>query len=225
MSDTRTRFRRWRHTRPFGGGVCLLISAVFLGLPALSNFRIGDLILTVSTISGVSTVWLAVLMALCGVAALLWHHTRVVAGLSAMVIALVAFPAANFGGFVLGTLFGIVGASLVLAWRRLDDDVPAAGEASATAEPTDTEPADTEPADAVTEPLPPITDEPLAVVDESSTVVVESPAVVDEPTPVVDEPAAVTEALPPLEIRGAADVAPAIDPAPADQPAGGARAD
>ncbi|MFT4086246.1 MAG: DUF6114 domain-containing protein [Gordonia sp. (in: high G+C Gram-positive bacteria)] len=129
MKEKYRQFRRWTRKRPMAGGVCLLISAIFLSLPALSGFRIGDMVLSVSTISGVSTTLLAVLMALCGFATLFWLHSRVVAGLSAMVIALVAFPAANFGGFVLGTLFGIVGASFALAWRPVppaDDDAAAA---------------------------------------------------------------------------------------------------
>ncbi|MFT3714841.1 MAG: DUF6114 domain-containing protein [Gordonia sp. (in: high G+C Gram-positive bacteria)] len=118
------RFREWAHRRPFAGAVCLLISALFLALPAINGARIGDLVLTVSTISGVSTVVLCVLMALCGVAALLWLHTRVAAGLGAMVVALVAFPASNFGGYLVGTVFGILGAALVLAWRPLPDTAP-----------------------------------------------------------------------------------------------------
>ncbi len=131
-------FRAWTHRRPFGGGICLVISAILIGLPSLNNFRIGDLILTVSTISGVSTVVLAIAMGVCAVAALFWSHVRVIAGIAAMIIALVAFPAANFGGYVLGTLLGVVGASLVLAWRPLDDDDPAAdavtvGDTTATA--------------------------------------------------------------------------------------------
>lgn len=122
MREYLRRFRRWKHVRPFTGGVCLLIAAVFIGLPALSGFRIGDVVLTLSSVSGVSTVWLSVLMALCGVAALFWLRSRLLAGLSGMVIALVAFPAANFGGYILGTLFGIMGASFTLAWRPLPED-------------------------------------------------------------------------------------------------------
>lgn len=157
MKDGLRRLREWSRHRPTAGGICLVISAIFISLPSLNGFRIGDMILTVSTISGVSTVWLAVLMALCAVSSLFWLHTRVLAGLSAMVIALVAFPAANFGGYVLGTLFGIVGASLVLAWRPL----PAAEEAAADEEGAETSPepatvdaeAPTEPQTAVIEPV------------------------------------------------------------------------
>jgi hypothetical protein len=55
-------------------------------------------------------------MLLCGVASLLRPSVKLPAGVCAMIIALVALPAANFGGFIIGTLLGIVGASLVLAW-------------------------------------------------------------------------------------------------------------
>lgn len=109
--------RRWSKQRPTLGGVLLIISAIFLGLPSLNRFRVGDLILTVSTVSGVSTIVLSALMALCAVSALFWPHARILAGVAAMIIALVAFPAANFGGFIVGTLLGIVGAALVLAWQ------------------------------------------------------------------------------------------------------------
>ncbi len=112
--------RRWSKQRPTLGGVLLVISAIFLGLPSLSGFRVGDLILTVSTISGVSTIVLSILMALCAVTSLFWLHARVLAGVVAMIIALVAFPAANFGGYFVGTLLGIVGAALVLAWHPLE---------------------------------------------------------------------------------------------------------
>lgn len=188
MSDRRAQFRQWRHQRPFGGAVCLVISAIFLAIPALHNFKIGDIILTVSTISGVSIVWLSALMGLCAVAAMFWHHTRVVAGVSAMVLALVAFPAANFGGFVLGTLFGIIGASLVLAWRRVDDD--AAEAAADTAVVTD---APTVADAAIVTDAPTVTDVPPAV--DSPTVVDLPPAAsVLTPTPL----GGLTEALPPV---------------------------
>lgn len=144
MKGAYSRFRQWSRGRPFAGGVCLLLSAIFIALPSLNNFRIGDLILTVSTVSGVSTVVLAVVMALCGVAALLWLHARVAAGVAAMIVALVAFPAANFGGYLVGTLLGIVGASLVLAWRALPT-----GDSEATAA-SDTAASDTDVADADT---------------------------------------------------------------------------
>lgn len=58
--------------------------------------------------------------------------TRVLAGWMGGALALVALPAANFGGFVLGTLLGIFGAAAALSWTegirvRRNSGRPAAG--------------------------------------------------------------------------------------------------
>ena len=112
----RARFRNWRTQRPFWGATLIILSGLFLLLPAYTTIHVGDVMVTISTISGVSTLLLGALMLLCGVASLLRPSVKLPAGVSAMIIALVALPAANFGGFIIGTLLGIVGASLVLAW-------------------------------------------------------------------------------------------------------------
>ncbi len=85
----------------------------------------GDVLITISTISGVSTLFLGILMLLSGAICLAKPQARLPAGISAMVIALVALPAANFGGFIIGTLLGIVGAGLTLAWTGVP--LPTAG--------------------------------------------------------------------------------------------------
>lgn len=113
-----SRGRGWRSRRPFWGGVLICLSAAFLLLPAFTSLRIGDLLITITSIAGVSTLLLGALMAVCGAAVIARPDTRIPAGVSAMILALVALPAANFGGFVLGTLLGVVGAASVLAWSR-----------------------------------------------------------------------------------------------------------
>lgn len=114
----RERFRRWRGARPFWGSATVIASGLFLLLPAYTTFHVGDVLITISTISGVSTLLLGAFMLLCGVLPLMRPTVRLAAGVGAMIIALVALPAANLGGFVVGTLLGIVGASLLIAWTR-----------------------------------------------------------------------------------------------------------
>lgn len=116
LSDHRARFRLWRGGRPFWGGVVVIASGLFLLLPAYTTFQVGDVLISISTIAGVSTLLLGVFMLLCGTLPLLRPSLRLPAGVGAMIIVLVALPAANFGGFVVGTLLGIIGASLILAW-------------------------------------------------------------------------------------------------------------
>ncbi|WP_279387059.1 DUF6114 domain-containing protein [Rhodococcus sp. Eu-32] len=116
-STRRERFRRYRRTRPFWGGVQLIASAAFIVLPPLSSFHVGDVLLSVSTIAGVSTLLLGTLMSLCAFFVLTSPHARVPGGVVAMILALVALPAANFGGYLVGTLVGVTGSAAVLAWQ------------------------------------------------------------------------------------------------------------
>lgn len=114
----RERFRSWRAQRPFVGAVLMALSSVLLFLPAFSTLEIGDVLVSVSTIGGVSTLVLGSFMVLCAAAVLLGAAAvRIPAGLGAMLIALIALPAANFGGFVLGTVLGVLGSAYALTWR------------------------------------------------------------------------------------------------------------
>lgn len=95
----------------------LIASAAFIVLPPLSSFHVGDVLLSVSTIAGVSTLLLGTLMSLCAFFVLTSPHARVPGGVVAMILALVALPAANFGGYLVGTLVGVTGSAAVLAWQ------------------------------------------------------------------------------------------------------------
>lgn len=114
----RARFRRWRYTRPFWGGLCLLASGLMLMLPAVATVKVGDLLVSISTIAGVSTLLLGSLMLVCACSVLTHPAARLPAGVAAMVLALVALPAANIGGYVLGTVLGVIGSASTLAWAR-----------------------------------------------------------------------------------------------------------
>ncbi|MCZ4560870.1 DUF6114 domain-containing protein [Rhodococcus sp. IEGM 1401] len=114
--DRRARFRQWRATRPFWGGVFLTASGAMLLLPALATVEVGDLLISISTIAGVSTLMLGSMMLVCAFSVLVRAEARVPAGVAAMILALVALPAANFGGYVLGSLFGVIGSAATLAW-------------------------------------------------------------------------------------------------------------
>jgi hypothetical protein len=115
-STQRSRFRQWRSERPFWGGVALVASGLLLLLPAVATVKVGDVLISISTIAGVSTLLLGALMLVCAGSILMHDVARVPAGVAAMVLALVALPAANFGGYVLGTVLGVLGSAATLAW-------------------------------------------------------------------------------------------------------------
>lgn len=124
MLTKRAAFAAWRRQRPFAGSILLGVSAGLLLLPAVVTVRLGDVLISISTIAGVSTLLLAALMALCAASALR-VDTRLPAGVCAMILSLVAIPAANFGGLIMGTLAGVVGSAFVLAWIPVDSTVAA----------------------------------------------------------------------------------------------------
>jgi len=115
----------WQHATVKTGSILLGVSAGLLLLPAVVTVRLGDVLISISTIAGVSTLLLAALMALCAASALLRVDTRLPAGVCAMILSLVAIPAANFGGLIMGTLAGVVGSAFVLAWIPVDSTVAA----------------------------------------------------------------------------------------------------
>lgn len=105
-------FNAYRRTRPFWGalwtvaaGAWILRAASFpveialLGQPSPSAHYVmgGGLILF-------------------GALACVTPYYRSLCGLMSFLLALVAFPTASLGGYFLGTLFGLLGGSMIWAW-------------------------------------------------------------------------------------------------------------
>jgi hypothetical protein len=131
------RFRRWRRSRPFWGGLLLVLAgAEILLIPLASLLIHGGIKLVIYIgIGGVFGVLIGVLLITAGL--LLWispaHKTFY--AMAGLVLGILSFPASNLGGFFLGMLLGIIGGGLAFAW---------------TPDPVD---------DAITRPLPPVPDE------------------------------------------------------------------
>lgn len=116
----RTRFAAWRNTRPFWPGLLVIISGIIMLAPAYLTIRISDLLVMISTISGVSTLLIGALLIMFGLGMWLQPAAVVYLGVLSILVALVALPASNIGGFIVGTLTGIIGGSLALAWESGD---------------------------------------------------------------------------------------------------------
>jgi uncharacterized protein DUF6114 len=113
MSSARDRFRRWRRTRPFWGGLFLIVSALelfFSGNLTLKNIQvhIGQ--------QGFLSYLLPAILILCGVLVWATPGQRLFYGIIGLLTALYSFLGLNLGGFFLGMLIGIVGGALVIAW-------------------------------------------------------------------------------------------------------------
>ena len=123
---TAQRFKRWRRNRPFIPGLLMMISGFVIAAPAYITVQLSDILVMISTVSGVSTLLIGVLMFMFGLGCWLQPATAVYLGVLAIIVAVVALPTSNLGGFVVGSLFGIVGGSLALGWE------PEEGEGSDT---------------------------------------------------------------------------------------------
>ncbi|MGW7237782.1 DUF6114 domain-containing protein [Streptomyces sp. NPDC054804] len=121
--EFRRRFRTWRGERPFWAGLFTFTA----GLPILywpfAKLDLGGIPLALSTTSGAGSLVIGTLLLVLGVTLCCRPHLRVFAGIATLLLAVISFPVANFGGLFLGVASGLVGGSLACAWLP-----PTAGE-------------------------------------------------------------------------------------------------
>ena len=114
----RARFRAWRRSRPFWGGLLLVLAGLELLLIPIGSLLVHTAIRIVIYIGigGVFGVVFGCVIVACGLLA--WFHPvqRVFYAVAGVVLALASFVATNLGGFFLGMLLGVIGASLVFGW-------------------------------------------------------------------------------------------------------------
>src|SRR5215469_8765750 len=108
------RYRAWRRSRPFWAGLWLIISGAELLLIPLPIRDMG-IILHIG-IGGISGILIGAILIALGL--LLWYQPaqRLFYSIVAVLLAIAALVASNLGGFLLGTVLGIIGASLGFAW-------------------------------------------------------------------------------------------------------------
>ncbi len=116
----RERFKRWRKQRPFVPGLLLILSGVVMLAPAYFTIQVSDLLVMISTISGVSTLLIGAALIMFGVGMWLQPYAAPYLGVMGILVAIIALPTSNIGGFIIGSLLGIVGGALGLAWEKHD---------------------------------------------------------------------------------------------------------
>ncbi|MFT4287171.1 DUF6114 domain-containing protein [Nocardioides sp.] len=114
-------FRAWRRTRPFWGGLWCIVAGAWI-VKAMS-FSIG-LALTGGWSYAAGYVMGGGLI-LFGLVTWLAPHYRSLCGLVAFLIALGAFPTANLGGYLVGSVLGVIGSSMIWAWGEKKPRRPA----------------------------------------------------------------------------------------------------
>src|SRR3984885_16285330 len=117
-ASARRAFRDWRRSRPFWRGVLLLLAGLeLIAIPLLSVLAHGSVKVVIYIgIGGVFGVLIGGLLVACGL--LTWFHPvqRVFYAIAGVLLALGSFVATNLGGFFVGMLLGVIGASLSFGW-------------------------------------------------------------------------------------------------------------
>ncbi|MFF5232736.1 DUF6114 domain-containing protein [Dactylosporangium sp. NPDC000521] len=137
----RRSFRRWRSSRPFWGGLFIVVAAVEIFLTVKAPLPV---VLHIG-MQGLAGYLVPIIMLLCGV--LLWFspENRTFYSILALLMAFASWVTSNLGGFLIGLLLGMIGGSLAFSWQQVPPRKPAPAptppDADAAAEP-DALPAD-----------------------------------------------------------------------------------
>jgi Family of unknown function (DUF6114) len=106
-------WRHWRRSRPFWGGLLILLGAAEILVTERVPLRV---ILHIGP-EGIAGYLLPIIMIVCGL--LLWFNPqqRLFYSIIAVLVTLGTWITSNLGGFVLGLFLGVVGSSLAFGWR------------------------------------------------------------------------------------------------------------
>lgn len=111
-------FRRCRRTRPFWGSLILALGGYAVARPLLtSDFAFYSAVGT----RGLMPIILGGGMIAAAVIAVLVPTQRYFPAVMAAMMSVAALPMANLGGWIIGTVLGIVGSGMVFGWTPFTD--------------------------------------------------------------------------------------------------------
>lgn len=122
LPGPRRRLRAWRRTRPFWGGLLVILGGTELLLVPLSPLTV----LVSLGLGGIAAIGIGLALIAAGLFLWLLPQARAYVSIHALLLSVVSFVATNLGGFLVGMLLGIAGSALAFGWTPLPD--PEAGE-------------------------------------------------------------------------------------------------
>ncbi|MFJ9351293.1 DUF6114 domain-containing protein [Streptomyces sp. NPDC101237] len=131
----RLQFRSWRGTRPFWAGLYILIAGFPIMYFPYAHLQLGHLTIAMATTAGAGSLIIGVLLVVLGISVWFQKHIRTFAGVAAILLALVSLPVSNFGGFIVGFLFALIGGAMAVAWSPGAPPQPEAAWAPGTPQP------------------------------------------------------------------------------------------
>lgn len=108
-------FRHWRRTRPFWAGLLAMFGGFVIFTLPLAPLPI----MNHEGIAGVSGGLFGALIMAMGLFLWFLPAQRYFSGVITILLSLASFVTSNFGGFLIGMIFGIIGGSLAMAWAPL----------------------------------------------------------------------------------------------------------
>ncbi|RBM20512.1 hypothetical protein DEH69_08035 [Streptomyces sp. PT12] len=116
LTRVRVGFRHFRWGRPFWAGLFTMIAGLPISYFPYRYVTFGDLTIRMATTAGAGSLVIGVLLVVLGLTMWFQPHVRIFAGVAAILLALVSLIVSNFGGFVVGYLFGLIGGGMSVAW-------------------------------------------------------------------------------------------------------------
>ncbi|MGS2648606.1 DUF6114 domain-containing protein [Streptosporangium sp. LJ11] len=108
--------KSWRNSRPFWGGLLIVLAgAELLSIP----FTLNALSVSILFSAVGATYLIALVMMISGVLVWLQPGQRVFLGLMAVLLSMASFVYSNLGGFLIGMSLGLLGGTLAIAWTPL----------------------------------------------------------------------------------------------------------
>ncbi|UGY90335.1 DUF6114 domain-containing protein [Streptomyces gobiensis] len=116
--ELRRELRHWRRTRPFWGGLLLILAGAELIVIPLAPMKV---MLSLG-LGGIAAIGIGLALILAGVFLWMAPQTRHYVSLHALILSVLAFGATNLGGFLIGMLLGIAGSALGFGWTPLSEE-------------------------------------------------------------------------------------------------------
>ncbi|MFF1380856.1 DUF6114 domain-containing protein [Streptomyces sp. NPDC058308] len=110
--------RRWRRTRPFWGGLLLILGGAELVLTPLSPLTV----LVSLGLGGIAALGIGIALVVAGLFLWLLPHAHHYVSINALILSVLSFAATNLGGFLVGMLLGIAGSAMGFGWTPVPQD-------------------------------------------------------------------------------------------------------
>lgn len=126
----RARFRAWRRSRPFWGGLLTALGGVEMFFSG--QLDIGKIHVQLG-IEGLQATIIPILLVVLGVLVIAMPAHRIFYGIIALAVAVYSLVGVNLGGFFIGMLLSCVGGVLTVAWMPAKADAQAEPQADSAA--------------------------------------------------------------------------------------------